>query len=566
MTETQERADTEEPMNDTFAFYGRVSTEDMQDPVASRLWQLDRARATIPAGTEIVAEYFDIDYSRSLPWARRPQAARLLSTLAETGRGFSSVVIGEPARAFHGNQYGLTFPLFVHYKVDLWVPEVGGRIDPDSDAHDLMMQLYGGMSKGERNRIRTRVRSSMASQTQHQGRFLGGRPPYGYRLESVAPHPNPRKAAEGASLHQLVRDADTAPVVLRIFEEYAAGRGFAGIARGLNESGIPSPAAHDPTRNPHRDATKWRDSAVRAILANPRYSGYQVWGRAPRSEILLDPTDVAAGATVVQRWAPEDQWYRSAEPSHESLVPTDLFEAVKDRFRGRRPTDQIRAARPAHGTYPLRGFAHCTICGRRLQGELRRGKRYYRCPTTGSARTQTGGHPVSVYLREDVVVPPLDKWLSEALSQEAAERTAHELASSRHSAELAARETAAKRGLADADRKIARLEQALEDGLPLSTFVRLARRHEIARDAAKAELARIKNHQPEGLTPEEFKAALEHARGLATALAGATDTQRHQLYEALGLEINYDPGERLVHASITPTRPVGVNRGVGGGT
>lgn len=552
-------------MSESFAFYGRVSTEDMQDPVASRLWQLDRARSIIPAGADVVAEYFDVDHSRSLPWARRPEASRLLSTLADAGRGFSSVVIGEPARAFHGNQYGLTFPLFVHYGVDLWVPEVGGRIDPDSDAHDLMMQLYGGMSKGERNRIRTRVRSSMASQTQHQGRFLGGRPPYGYRLESCAPHPNPRKAADGATLHQLVPDPDAADVVLRIFEEYASGRGFAAIARGLNESGIPSPAAHDPVRNPHRDGTKWRDSAVRAILANPRYSGFQVWGRAPRNEILLDPTDVAAGATTVQRWASEDRWFRSNQPSHEALVPPDLYEAVQDRFRARRPSDEIRAAAQVHRTYPLRGLARCMICGRRLQGELRRGRRYYRCPTTGTARSQAGGHPVSVYLREDVVVPPLDKWLAEALSEEAAERTAQELATTRYTAELAAREKAAKRTLADADRKLARLEQALEAGLPMATFVRLGRKHEIARDAARAELARIKNGQPEGLTPEEFKTALEHARGLAEALAGASDAQRHDLYQALGVQIDYDAAEKVVHASVSPL-PVGVNRGVGGGT
>ncbi len=67
-------------------------------------------------------------------------------------------MIGEPQRAFYGNQFGLTFPVFVHYGVGLWVPEVGGAVDPGSDAHDLVMSLYGGMSKGERNRIKTRVR------------------------------------------------------------------------------------------------------------------------------------------------------------------------------------------------------------------------------------------------------------------------------------------------------------------------------------------------------------------------------------------------------------------------
>lgn len=54
-----------------FAFYGRVSTEDQQDPKASRNWQITRARQLIdPAGGEIVVEFFDVGQSRSLPWSR----------------------------------------------------------------------------------------------------------------------------------------------------------------------------------------------------------------------------------------------------------------------------------------------------------------------------------------------------------------------------------------------------------------------------------------------------------------------------------------------------------------
>ena len=91
-----------------------------------------------------------------------PRPPGCSAALARPDRGFSAVVIGEPQRAFYGNQFGLTFPVFVHYGVELWVPEVGGAIDPGSDAHDLVMRLYGGMSKGERKRIKTRVRSAMS--------------------------------------------------------------------------------------------------------------------------------------------------------------------------------------------------------------------------------------------------------------------------------------------------------------------------------------------------------------------------------------------------------------------
>ena len=110
-----------------FAFYGRVSTEDQQDPVASRNWQLSRARALAEPHGDIILEYFDIGLSRSIPWKRRPEAARLLGDIRDRSRGIDAVVVGEPHRAFYGNQYGLTFPILVHYGVQLWVPEVAAR-------------------------------------------------------------------------------------------------------------------------------------------------------------------------------------------------------------------------------------------------------------------------------------------------------------------------------------------------------------------------------------------------------------------------------------------------------
>jgi hypothetical protein len=113
--------------------------------------------------------------------------------MPDPDRGFTGVVIGEPQRAFYGNQFSLTFPILTHFGVQLWVPEVGGPIDPGSEAHDLVMTLFGGMSKGERTRVKTRVRAAMSAQTATEGRFLGGRPPYGYRLADAGSHPTPSR-------------------------------------------------------------------------------------------------------------------------------------------------------------------------------------------------------------------------------------------------------------------------------------------------------------------------------------------------------------------------------------
>ena len=70
-----------------FAFYGRVSTEDWQDPVTSRARQREQVAALVAGYGRIGAEFFDSGHSRSLPWPRRPQAAALVAQLADPDRG-----------------------------------------------------------------------------------------------------------------------------------------------------------------------------------------------------------------------------------------------------------------------------------------------------------------------------------------------------------------------------------------------------------------------------------------------------------------------------------------------
>jgi site-specific DNA recombinase len=90
-----------------FAFYGRVSTEDWQDPVTSRARQLQQAIMLVAGRGAIAAELFDTGQRRALPWARRPQAAAVVGQLADPDRGWDAIVIGEYERAFYGNQYGV---------------------------------------------------------------------------------------------------------------------------------------------------------------------------------------------------------------------------------------------------------------------------------------------------------------------------------------------------------------------------------------------------------------------------------------------------------------------------
>lgn len=90
-------------------------------------------------------------------------------------------------------------------------------------------------------------------------------------------------------------DPHTAPVVRRIFSEYASGAGLLAIADGLPRDGVLSPSANDPGRNRHRQTMAWGKTAVRAILVNPRYTGFQVWNKQRKIESIVDVDDVALG-------------------------------------------------------------------------------------------------------------------------------------------------------------------------------------------------------------------------------------------------------------------------------
>jgi DNA invertase Pin-like site-specific DNA recombinase len=106
------------------------------------------------------------------------------------------------------------------------LPETGVPVDRHDSAHQALIMLLGAQSRREVQRSRFRVTAAMRTQTREQGRYLGGRPPYGYRLADAGSHPNTALARWG-----------------------------------------------------HRAGDRWTARTIATILENPRYTGRQVWNR-----------------------------------------------------------------------------------------------------------------------------------------------------------------------------------------------------------------------------------------------------------------------------------------------
>ncbi|GAA0946545.1 recombinase family protein [Kribbella koreensis] len=543
------------------AFYGRCSTEDNQDPATSKAWQVgEAARFVEPLGGEIVEEFFDIGQSRSLPWERRGEANRVLQALKDPGRGWDGLVVGEATRCWFSNQFSLTWPKFDRYGVSLWIPSLGGRFDPENTVHDMAMTITGGLSKSERQHVQRRVRAAMAAQVLIDGRYQGGRPPYGYLVVDGGPHPHPRKAQEGQRLRVLVVDDAAAAVVQRIFEMYLAGWGSKAIAEQLNRDGVPCPSAHAPQQNRHRKMDGWQHSAVVAILENPRYTGYAIYGRWQKVEELLDPEDVAAGYIARFKRSPQAKIVRSREPAHPAIVSVETFTAAQLEKRKRRVggvngwSSRGRQRVSKKRTYELRGRVRCGICDRKMEGAARHKEvKYYRC----NARTLLPesvtalAHPQQIYLREDLVTQAINRWIGELFGPLNRQVTIDLLLASDDSSARRDEHMAQLHGrVAAAEVVMGRLQRALNSGWDPAA---LREQYNAAVAEKRAAETAITQVPPEAvMSREELEGYVDQLGDMARALERAEPEERSQLYGALRLSLVYHHVDQILDVEVDP--------------
>lgn len=290
-----------------FVFYGRVSTEDAQDPSLSLPRQLAACeRAIETAGGELVGFYWDIESGRK--------------NLADRGTGADGNRFGVTLRRDGGLPQllaaaanGRSFDAVIVESIDRLsrMTADATRIERDLEQRDIALFASDEPMNGNATSILTRrVKQGVAEwyvrdlieksrrgmeESVRQGWHTGGPAPYGYQLQPHE-HPNPQKAREGRKKHRLLLDPVKAPIVRMIFEDYClSGLGLGAICDKLNADLVQYPP---PTRNKKDEndlAQTWSRSQLQAMLRNPKYTGYNVWGRH----------DKRAGRPCIR---PRDQW------------------------------------------------------------------------------------------------------------------------------------------------------------------------------------------------------------------------------------------------------------------
>lgn len=354
------------------ALYIRLSREDGNDESLSvgnqRKILVEYVQTSFEEEYTIVDMYIDDGLTGT--GVNRPDFMRMEQDI-KSGK-VNCVIVKSLARAFRnlGDQQKYLeefFPLHNVRFINLGTPFIDTYANPRS-IRGLDVPIYGMFNEQFAASTSEEVRKTFNTKRRN-GEFIGAFAPYGYKKD-----PDEKG--------HLIVDENAASVIKDIFnwflygiespQQKSSSLSINGIARELNERGVPCPAAYKKEQgftyyNPHNKFKEcyWAGTSVSRLLKDRTYTGCMVQGRFR----------VISYKIHKQIRTPEEEWF-IVEDTHEAIISKEMFEEVQRRLQ--------RDTRTANGqkeVYLFSGFLYCADCGRALHRKTSKNLVYYHCRT-----------------------------------------------------------------------------------------------------------------------------------------------------------------------------------------
>lgn len=233
--------------------------------------------------------------------------------------------------------------------------------------------------------ISLKVRSALDIR-RRQGKFIGAFAAYGYKKDE-------------ADHNKLVIDERAAQTVRLIFSRFLEGYSIIGIARELNDRGIPNPSEY---RKRGCGSGLWTDSTVRRILTNELYIGNLV---QKKNEMLSYKIHVSKQVERERRI--------KVSGTHEAIVSEEDFVKVQSLLKR-----DTRTSPNKRKLSLFAGFIKCADCGRAMQKRAVKQKNrvygYYVCSSYKKLH-ECSKHAVRVDILEKAVLAFLNKYINMAV-------------------------------------------------------------------------------------------------------------------------------------------------------
>ncbi len=251
------------------AIYARKSTDQhgVSDEEKSVTRQVDHARTYAEAkGWTVADEHVYVDDGISgAEFANRPDFLRLMNAL-KPHPPFQALIMSEESRLGREaieTAYALKQLITSRVRVFFYLEDRERTLDTPTDK--IMLSLTTFADELEREKARQRTYDALQRKAR-SGQVTGG-VVFGYDNVRIA----------GAGVTRRVKEEEAA-VIRAMFEFYASGIGVRGIAKRLNELGLPCP------RPQQGRPAGWAPSSVWSVLSRPLYRGEIVWGKTKKRD------------------------------------------------------------------------------------------------------------------------------------------------------------------------------------------------------------------------------------------------------------------------------------------
>ena len=376
------------------AIYCRLSAEDRDklsadDDSASIQNQKDMLiKHAICNGWDIFSIYSDDDYSGADK--NRPEFVRLIQDAR--ARKFDIVLCKSQSRFTRDM-------VMVEQYIHTLFPALGIRFvslvdnaDTDNRGNKKSRQINALVNEWFLEELSDSIKASLTSRRE-QGFHIGAFAPYGYRKD-----PNARG--------HLVIDDEAATVVRKIFSLYLEGKGKHGIARTLNEEGIPNPTEykrlHGVVRNKKiQSSPLWSYFTITNILTNEVYIGNMVQGK----------TGVESYKTQEKVTYPEDQWI-VVKGTHDPIINQRTWDMTQELIR----TKALKTEKVSEGIFARK--VRCLNCGSRMHSVKNGEKRGFKCDKHTLSHDYCVGAYISLRKLQRIVMAQIHLLSEELLDEE----------------------------------------------------------------------------------------------------------------------------------------------------
>ncbi len=244
-----------------------------------------------------------------------------------------------------------------------------GCISPEADdiMGLIMLALRYGSAQKSSSDTGMRVKDT-AQKLAAVGKFMGGKAPYGYRLENSG-----ELSKHGRLLKTLVICPDEAEIVQYMYRlSLNMEFGSVKIAKILNEN--------EKLRQLAPDKKNWRGETITSILTNPIYSGRTAYKRREKINGKYRTLD-------------SKDWIIAKEPNETiRIIDDDTWNRVQDkralragRYTKKLENQNVTVISRNDGMLPLIDILHCGYCGCKMVNGSK--YNYWTIKDTGERRT-----------------------------------------------------------------------------------------------------------------------------------------------------------------------------------